>query len=124
MRHWLAGIVASIVFSAGCLPSTDIVRHGNINLQITDLHRQWDDNVIAVTPCEQLYNGYCPKDAETQFVVMSGKLPGIVGAGLTSAAMLGSAAIINDGLKGSKSNVTQKNTNRNDVRASTVNPKK
>jgi hypothetical protein len=111
------------VLVAGCAPSTDIIQHGNKKLQLTQTYNQWADNIVAVTECDKLYNGYCPDSAPTQIVVMSGKLPGVVGAGLTSAAMLGSAAIINDGLKGSKSKINQNNTNRNDVRASTVNPR-
>lgn len=116
-------LVGSTLFLVACAPSTDLVQHGNKYLQVTQTHNQWADNIVAVTPCDKLYNGFCPESAETNVVVMSGKLPGIVGAGLTSAAMLGSAAMVRDGLRGSKSNVIQKNSNRNDVRASTVNPK-
>jgi hypothetical protein len=108
---------------SACSPNTEIVQHGNIKIQMTQTQNQWADNMVAVTTCEQFENGFCPKDAPTQIVIMSGKMPGIVGAGLTSAAMVGSSFVIRDGLKGSKSNVTQKNSNRNDVRASTVNPK-
>jgi len=108
---------------AGCLPSTDLVRHGNQNLQFTQTYNQWADNIIAVTPCDVLDNGYCPKDAPTQIVVMPGKMPSLVGAGIQAGAVLGGSAIIAGGLKASKSTVTQKNSNRNDVRASTVNPK-
>ena len=116
-------LVFCMLMLAGCMPTTDMIQHGNKRIQVTDMRNQWHDNVIAVTECAELDNGYCPKSAPTQFVVMSGKFPGIVGAGLTSAAMVGSSFVIRDGLKGSKSSVTQKNSNRNDVRASTVNPK-
>ena len=108
---------------AACAPATDLIQHGNTRIQFTQTQNQWGENITAVTQCAQLENGFCPKDAPTQFVVTSGKLPGLVSAGMQAGAVLGGSVIIADGLRGSKSTINQKNHNRTDVRASTVNPR-
>jgi hypothetical protein len=116
-------LVGSTLFLSACAPSTDLVQHGNEWVQVSQPYNLWGSNAVTVTRCGKLYNGFCPEGSPTETVIIAGPMPGLLGAGLTSAAVLGGSAIIADGLKGSKSSVTQKNSNRNDVRASTVNPK-
>lgn len=118
----LYALVASclLVLSA-CTAQTQLLQHGNSWVQVSQTTNQWDSNAVVVTVCDTLQNGFCPESAPSQIVVMNGPMPGIAGAGVSSAAMLGSAFVIADGLKGSKSTIKQ--SNRTDVRASTVNPR-
>jgi hypothetical protein len=105
----------------GCATSSDMVQHGNLKVQFTQTQNQWAENVVLVTTCEKLQNGFCPPDAPTQVLVVSGKLPGVVSGVGQSMATLGAAALVRDGLVKSKSTVKQ--SNQTDIRASTVNPK-
>ena len=115
----------SMVFLAGCTPMTQLIQDGNGWVQVSQTENQWSSNAVKVTHCDVLANGFCPDGSPSYIVVMNGPLPGVVGAGISAVGMLGGAAIIADGLKGSasKTTVKQRNVNRNDVRASTVNPK-
>ena len=114
-------LVLSAVLLSGCSPMTQMVQHGNDWIQISQSANLWDSNAVVVTKCKELDNGFCPEGSPTEVVVMNGPMPGIAGAGVQGVAMLGSAAIIADGLKGGRTKVTQKN--KTDIRASTVNPK-
>jgi hypothetical protein len=98
-----------------------MVQHGNLKVQFTQTQNQWAENVVLVTTCEKLQNGFCPPDAPTQVLVVSGKLPGVVSGVGQSMTTLGAAALVRDGLVKSKSTVKQ--SNQTDIRASTVNPK-
>lgn len=115
--------LSTMAMLGGCANSMDLIQHGNEWVQVSQPYNLWGSNAVTVTRCDKLYNGFCPAGSPAETVVVAGPMPGLLGAGLTSAAILGGSAIIADGLKGSKSSVTQKNSNRNDVRASTVNPK-
>jgi hypothetical protein len=113
--------MALCVLLTGCATSSDMVQHGNLKVQFTQTQNQWAENVVLVTTCEKLQNGFCPPDAPTQVLVVSGKLPGVVSGATRDVANLGSSLVIRDGLIKSKSSVKQ--SNQTDIRASTVNPK-
>jgi hypothetical protein len=107
---------------AACATSIETVQHGTVKYLFTQTQNQWAENVILVSPCEsELVGGSCKPTGETKVLVVSGKLPAVVGGVGQSMTTLGAAAIVRDGLVKSKSSVKQSNTT--DVRASTVNPK-
>jgi hypothetical protein len=111
------------VLVAGCAVQTETYQFGNDHIQLMQTQNLWNDNAVVYTDCPKLYNGFCPEGSPKQVVIMPGKLPGIVSSGVQAGAVLGGSAIIADGLRDSKTKVNMKNTNRNDVRASTVNPR-
>jgi hypothetical protein len=115
-------VLLSLVL-VGCAAQTETYQFGNDYLQLFQTQNLWNDNAVVYTDCPKLYNGYCPEGSPKQVVIMPGKLPGLVAGGMQAGAVLGGSAIIADGLRDSKTKVNMKNTNRNDVRASTVNPK-
>ena len=118
MRHAL--IVTFTLLLGGCAVSSERVQHGSTSFLITQTQNQWADNMVLISECEaELVNGVCKPKGETKVIVSSGKLPGVVSGVSQNVTTLGSAAIIRDGLVKGKTNITQ----RNDVRASTVNPK-
>jgi hypothetical protein len=103
---------------AACATSSETVQHGTVKYLFT----QTQTNGQKMSPCEsELVGGSCKPTGETKVLVVSGKLPAVVGGVGQSMTTLGAAAIVRDGLVKSKSSVKQSNTT--DVRASTVNPK-
>lgn len=107
---------------AGCAQSSETVRHGDTSFLLTQTQNQWAENVVLVSECEKdLVNGMCKPKGEVKVLVISGKLPELVGGLKHDAVSLGSAFVIRDGLIKSKANVKQ--NNQTDIRASTVNPK-
>ena len=109
---------ALMLLVSACAPSSEMIQHGNQKVLLTQTRNGWDDNAVLVTPCKNtLHNGTCDPEGDTRIVIMSGKLPTLVGAGIQGVAMVGSAALVADGLKKSKSttNVTgsQNQTNKN-----------
>ena len=110
------------VLLTGCAQSSETVRHGDTSFLLTQTQNQWAENVVLVSECEKdLVNGMCKPKGEVKVLVISGKLPELVGGLKHDAVTLGSAFVIRDGLIKSKANVKQ--NNQTDIRASTVNPK-
>ncbi len=116
--YWL--IMALLV--SGCATSSETVQHGTVKYLFTQTQNQWADNVILVSPCEpELVGGSCKPTGETKVLVVSGKLPGVVGGAVHDAAMVGSSFVIRDGLKKSKSNVSNSNTTNESISTKNVN---
>ncbi len=104
----------------GCTTSSETVQHGTVKYLFTQTQNQWAENVVLVSPCEQdLVNGQCKPAGETKVLVISGKLPGVVGGAVHDAALVGSSFVIRDGLIKSKSNVSQSNAGTS-IRSSTT----
>ena len=114
-------IIVCALLIAGCAPSSEMIQHGTKKILFTQTQNQWGENVVLVSECaKELKYGACDPE-DVQVLVVGGKLPGVVSGVAANATTLGSAALIRDGLVKSKASVKQ--SNKTDIRASTVNPK-
>jgi hypothetical protein len=96
------GIVLCLMLSA-CVPQTQMIQDGHEWVQLTQSYNIWGANVVKQTHCKQteLRDGFCyqPQGQNSSSVIAEAPGPKLVGAVLTSAAMVGSAGLLMNGLQ-------------------------
>ena len=105
-----SSVVLCIAFIAGCAPSSLLIADGNGFIELTQTNHLWQANVVSVGHCDKPTNNKCPEGTAKQVVVMTGPGPGMAGAGIQAAGMLGGAALVRDGLIKGKPKVNNSNT--------------
>jgi hypothetical protein len=120
MKPFIPGVIGAmcLVVSA-CAPSTILIPDGNGFIELTQTRHIWESNAVSVGHCESPEFSKCPKGTPKQVYVMTGPGPGMAGAGIQAAGMLGGAAIVRDGLIKGKPKVNNSNSNTTNEHFST-----
>lgn len=106
-------LIVPLLTLSACLPSTDMIQHGNERIQFTQTYNWFGQNIVERTKCAngQLVNGYCPPDPHPTSAAALNPAPGVevVKAVLGSAAIVGGAWLLSSGIR--HQNVSQPSNN-------------
>jgi hypothetical protein len=101
LTKYLSLIVVGALLSTGCIATTDMIQDGHDFIQKTQENRIWGQNVVSVRYCRAVdrVDGFCPSRSQPGIQLVEAPGPKLVGAVLTSAAMVGSAGLLMNGLQ-------------------------